>query len=91
MKFKQRENMKYFKSIQYSKTQSLEMSIFCDVNSYMNLINKPNIFVSNDSSNWFLYNYINSSYMYLADLMANYIKIESYQPITFHYNANLKK
>ena len=68
-----------------------EMSIFCNMDEFMMLNNKPNIFVSNDSSNWFLYRYLNSSYMYLSDLMANYIKIESEQPLTLHYNANLKK
>ena len=67
-----------------------EMSIFTNailgVNSPF-----PKIMCSNDGLTWCEYSEMTKSYMYLADLMANKIKVDCNENLTFHYNANLKR
>jgi hypothetical protein len=64
-----------------------EMSVFTDAT----LTSPPTIKCSNDGISWCVYATMMTPYMYLADLMANKIKIEYIENTVFHYNANLKK
>ena len=65
-----------------------EMSVFTDINVFSPY---PQIKCSNDGISWCMYAEMLKPYMYLADLMANKIKIEYVENTVFHYNANLKK
>jgi hypothetical protein len=65
-----------------------EMSIFTGSNIGCPA---PKILCSNDGVVWCEYAEMLKNYMYLADLMANKIKVECNEQITLHYNANLKK
>lgn len=65
-----------------------EMAVFTDNTLSLPL---PTILVSNDNITWCKYRLLDNNYLYLADLMANYIKVENEQPLTLHYNANLKE
>ena len=65
-----------------------EMSIFTD---YTLMIPLARIMCSNDNNTWVEYDLFRKNYMYLSDLMANYIKIETDQSFTVFYNANFKK
>ena len=83
--------MSQFGSIQPNEVLDIsgiyEMSLFTDAS----LSTPLKILCSNDGVVWCLYDYLQKPYMYLADLMANKIKIECGENITLHYNANLKK
>jgi hypothetical protein len=84
--------MSQFGSIQSGEVLDIsniyEMSIFTDANIGCPA---PKILCSNDGIIWCEYAEMLKPYMYLAELMANKIKIESADNITLHYNANLKK
>jgi hypothetical protein len=65
-----------------------EMSIFTNHELSLPL---PVIMCSNDNINFVQYRNLNASYLYLSDLMANYIRVDSQESLTLYYNANLKK
>ncbi len=64
-----------------------EMSIF--TNDSIN-VPLPKIMCSNDGVSFFQYRLFDNPYLYLEDLMANYIKVESETSLSLNYNANLK-
>lgn len=63
-----------------------EMAIFTDAT-----LSTPLKIMCSNNDVWCEYGLLKSQYLYLADLMANYIRVDSAEPITLHYNANLKK
>ena len=71
----------------------LDISTFYEMSVFTNaeLEYPPIIKCSNDGILWCTYTNMMTPYMYLADLMANKIKIEYIENTVFHYNANLKR
>ena len=87
----------YYMSLSTSGTitsnQSLDISNFYEMSIFTNytlVLPLPQILCSNDNITWVEYDLLKKNYMYLADLMANYIKIESDQDFVVFYNANFK-
>ena len=74
--------------------QLLDISLFYEMSLFTNdeiKLPLPKIMCSNNNREWYKYDELKKNYMYLSDLMANYLKIETEQDINFSYNANLKK
>jgi len=77
----------------FQSNTSLDISNFYELAIMTNyvLLKPLEIQISNDNVTFFRYDYLKSNYLYLGDLMANYIKIITDDNFTINYNANLKK